>query len=268
LSKMVTDHLLCACLCTCGTLVRKNLAGWLAQAGLSFLSYVASIILTIVARDYLLTNIIAALEHPDHVRCLNGKVAAVTLEPFPMLTQLWLSSKDENLSVLPSAFLRWICPVLARNPFRRHSLSDVIIASLICHRSRRSLSPYTSPWVYFTGSDGRESRRIDQTLRLFQSSTSRPNQSGSSRRRPASLTRAVLPTLASFEFRGASEYLEDLVAQIDTPRFSSIKLSYFNQHVHVFQVPQLFRFVGQTQILELARFKHAQVNFRGSHVLF
>ena len=217
MSKMVTDHLLCACLCTCGTLVRKNLAGWLAQAGLSFLSYVASIILTIVARDYLLTNIIAALEHPDHVRCLNGKVAAVTLEPFPMLTQLWLSSKDENLSVLPSAFLRWICPVLARNPFRRHSLSDVIIASLICHRSRRSLSPYTSPWVYFTGSDGRESRRIDQTLRLFQSSTSRPNQSGSSRRRPASLTRAVLPTLASFEFRGASEYLEDLVAQIDTP---------------------------------------------------
>ncbi len=31
-------------------------------------------------------------------------------------------------------------------------------------------------------------------------------------------------------------------------------------------MPQLFRFVGQTQVLELARFKHAQVNFRGSHV--
>ncbi len=46
----------------------------------------------------------------------------------------------------------------------------------------------------------------------FQPSTSRPNQSGSSRRRPASLTRAVFPTLASFEFRGASEYLEDPVA--------------------------------------------------------
>ncbi len=54
------------------------------------------------------------------------------------------------------------------------------------------------------------------------------------------------------------------MAQIDTPRFSFIKITYFNQHV--FQVPQLFRFVGQTQILELACFKHGQVNFRGSHV--
>ncbi len=102
------------------------------------------------------------------VRCLKGKVATVTLEPFPMLTQLWLSSKDENLSVLPGALLGWICPMLARNPCRRHSLSDVINASFICHRPRRSLSsPYTRHWVYFTRSDGRESRHIDQTRRPF-----------------------------------------------------------------------------------------------------
>lgn len=54
------------------------------------------------------------------------------------------------------------------------------------------------------------------------------------------------------------------MAQINAPRLSSIRISYFNQIV--FQVPQLFRFVGQTQVIELARFERAQVNFRGSHV--
>ena len=35
--------------------------------------------------------------------------------------------------------------------------------------------------------------------------------------------RTVLPALASFEVRGDSDYLEDLVARIDCPRLKSIR---------------------------------------------
>ena len=77
-------------------------------------------------------------------------------------------------------------------------------------------------------------------------------------------TRVVLPALTFFGFRGASEYLEDLVAQIDTPRLAFIRITYFNQLV--FQVPRLFRFIGRVQILEQADTKDAQVYFRSSHV--
>ncbi len=180
-------------------------SGWLAQAGLSFLSYVTSIILTIVARDYLLTNIIAALEHPDRVRCLKGKVATVTQEPFPMLTQLWLSSKDENLSVLPGAFLGGSAPCLQQIhlegipfptlPSLISSATDLVV--LYLHRIPHT--GYISPEA-MVASLATLTRLCDLSIE-FQSSTSRPHQSGS-RRRLAPLTRAVLPALTSFEFRG------------------------------------------------------------------
>jgi hypothetical protein len=76
--------------------------------------------------------------------------------------------------------------------------------------------------------------------------------------------RAVLPALTSFEFRGASEYLEDLVAQIDAPRLTTFSIWFFNQLI--FQVPQLFRFVSWTQILEKARRMDAEVFFNESLV--
>lgn len=73
--------------------------------------------------------------------------------------------------------------------------------------------------------------------------------------------RAILPSLTSFVFRGSSEYLEELVAQIDAPHLDSIRITYFNQLV--LQARQLFRFVGQTQILKQARTMDAQIYFHG-----
>ena len=92
--------------------------------------------------------------------------------------------------------------------------------------------------------------KLDFLFIEFQSSTSRPHQSGSIRRRADPPTRIVLPALTFLGFRGASEYLEDLVARTDTPRLASIQIKYFNQLV--FQVSQLFRFIGRTQIIEQA----------------
>ena len=52
----------------------------------------------------------------------------------------------------------------------------------------------------------------------FESRLSRPDWG---RRHLPPSTRAVLPAFAAFWFKGVSEYLEVVVARIDTPRFSS-----------------------------------------------
>ena len=77
-------------------------------------------------------------------------------------------------------------------------------------------------------------------------------------------TRVVLPALTLFKFQGVSEYLEDLVAQIDAPCLTSIRIKCFDQVA--FQVPQLFRFICQTQIFEQALTMNADVRFCSSFV--
>ncbi len=64
---------------------------------------------------------------------------------------------------------------------------------------------------------------------------------------------AVLPSLARFAFVGDSEYLEDLVARIDTPRVEDVRIEYSTQAV---QTPQLSQFVGRIANLKLPQFVH------------
>lgn len=67
----------------------------------------------------------------------------------------------------------------------------------------------------------------------FRSAIPRPD-----RVRPPPVTRTVLPVITSIRFNGASQYLEDLVAQIDCPQLGQIFIFYMNQFVN-FQVTQL-----------------------------
>ena len=243
-------------ICKPGTPVRKNLDIWPAfPITIDYFNYPPPI----SPDDD--DNIIAALEHPDRVRCLNlpvtssllGKVATVAQESFPTLTELWLSSEDRSVvTVLPSAFLGGSAPRLRKIcldgipfptlPTFLSSASDLVFLSLhyIPHTG------YISPEVMVASLAALT--RLKSFSIGFQSLTSRPDQSGSIGRRAATPTRVVLPALAIFGFRGASEYLEDLVARIDTPRLASIMITYFNQLV--FQVPQLSRFIDRTQIIE------------------
>ncbi|KAI0290670.1 hypothetical protein BC826DRAFT_1025567, partial [Russula brevipes] len=73
----------------------------------------------------------------------------------------------------------------------------------------------------------------------FSSPQSHPTRAS---RGPLPSTRTVLPALTHFWFRGVSEYLEDLVAQIHTPLLVQTKIQFFNQLI--FDVSQLSRFVG------------------------
>lgn len=94
----------------------------------------------------------------------------------------------------------------------------------------------------------------------FQSPTSRSAQMIT---RPSPQTRVVLPALAFFDFCGISEYLEELVAQIDTPQLNFLKITYFNRSA--FDVPQLSQLIGRTESLELDRSKHAELYFDASN---
>ncbi|KAI9439691.1 hypothetical protein H4582DRAFT_1942279 [Lactarius indigo] len=85
--------------------------------------------------------------------------------------------------------------------------------------------------------------------------------------RPPPTTRIVLPALVSFQFRGASEYLEDLVSRIDSPQVNGIFVNYFNQFVD-FQVARLSEFINRSLGPEVTLFRHAQVSFFSDKVFF
>jgi F-box-like len=81
-----------------------------------------------------------------------------------------------------------------------------------------------------------------QTLRLrFRGPRSRADQKNRLRPRP---TRIILLTLTYFNFKGDSEYLEDVVAQIDTPLLDQVLMTFFNQLG--FDTPLLRDFICRT----------------------
>ncbi|KAH9972903.1 hypothetical protein BJV74DRAFT_198650 [Russula compacta] len=55
-------------------------------------------------------------------------------------------------------------------------------------------------------------------------------------------TRAVLPALTHFYFKGTSEYLEDFVARIDTPHLLYLDIDLFMDLM--FHIPQLYKFIA------------------------
>jgi hypothetical protein len=75
----------------------------------------------------------------------------------------------------------------------------------------------------------------------FESLTSLPDPRN---RRPPPLTHAILPTLTYFRFHGASEYLEDLVAQIDAPQLEHIRVTFFYQLI--FDIRHLPAFISHS----------------------
>ena len=209
-----------------------------------------------------MANIIAALEHPDRVRkiwlsrltCpqLEG-LASKMQEPFPALTMLQLST-DGTAPALPDMFLGGSTPHLQRLdlegiPFPRlprllssaTDLSDLALSD-IPHTG------YISPEAMVTCLSGLT--RLTRLSIGFESPTSRPDRRG-----PPPLTRVILPALVWLAFEGVSEYLEDLVARIDTPQLNTLDIFFFNQLIY--DVKQLPYFIGHAGLLRPS--SHAEV---------
>jgi hypothetical protein len=58
------------------------------------------------------------------------------------------------------------------------------------------------------------------------------------------LPRAVFPALAYFNFKGISEYLEDIVARIDAPILRTLSITFKGPNFHV---PQILRFISRAE---------------------
>jgi len=192
-------------------------------------------------------------------------MATAVRDPFPALTHLWLSSKDENMPALPDEFLGGSAPSLRVAhlegiPFP--ALPTLLSSALGLVDLRLLDIPhdgYVSPEAMVASLAALTGLRT-----LFIGFKSPTPLSRTRRRDP--VTRTGLPSLTTFGFHGVKEYLEDLVAQIDTPRLDYFRTSYFNQLD--FQVPQLSKFIGRTQNLYLARFKCARAYFGVNNVHF
>jgi hypothetical protein len=114
------------------------------------------------------------------------------------------------------------------------------------------LSGYITPEAMVTGLS--TLTRL-QVLRLdLRSPRSRADRENRLVPRP---THIILPALTSFDFRGDSEYLEDIVAQINTPVLARFRATFFNQLI--FDTPLLRLFISRAQTLKAPH--RAEVTF-------
>jgi hypothetical protein len=216
-------------------------------------------------------NVVAVLERSNRVcQIFLSEVSSSDLEkasaamqvPFPELTHLQLGllrSHEKTVRVLPDSFLDG-------SAFRlRHLYFSGIpfpglpkLLSSATHLVDLTLydiphSGYISPEAMITALLTLTSLR--SVSLEFTSPRSCPDQAS---RRPPPPTRIVLPDLTNFEFKGVTEYLEDLVACIDAPRLRSFDITFFNDIV--FDMPQLVQFIGRTPTLN--PLKKASVSFK------
>ena len=225
---------------------------------------------------YRMNKVIAALKHSDRVCYVNlemedsklRRMAKAMQKPFPALSHFQIRSRDRTALVLPAKFLGGSAPSLQTIhlkgiPFPAFptlllSASDLVTLCLY----KIPQHGYISPKAMAMGLAALHKLEVFEIeLQLAPARSDRMSSS------PPPITRTVLPALTLFRFQGASEYLEDLVARIDTPQLRGIVICFLNQLVD-FQVPQLSKFVDCSLDLELTLFRHAHLTFSNGSVKF
>jgi hypothetical protein len=166
--------------------------------------------------------------------------------PFSALTSLRLLSTQKDAPALPDSFLGGSAPrlqtfCLIGVPFP--TLPNLLVSTHDLVELRLwniPLSGYISPDAMVSGLSALT--RLQELLLEFRFPRSRADREN---RLVPRLTRLVLPALTSFDFKGDSEYLEDIVAQINTPLLTEFKIRFFNQLI--FDTPSLRDFISRTE---------------------
>ena len=254
-------------LCTFGTPVRKNLGIWPAFP--IILNFFSLSQLSPGDED----NVIAALEYPNRVCSVRlnvtglqlGRMVTLMQEPFPLLTRLFIVSRDAP--VIPSEFLGDSAPCLQEITFSGIpfpalpalllSTRDLVTLTL----KNIPLSGYISPSAMAAGLAALP--RLERFTIEFQSAAPLLDQI----RPPPVPPRTVLPSLTFFHFQGGNNYLEDLVSQLDGPQLNEIDIVYLDPPVD-FQVPRLSTFIERSVGPELTPSSRAHVCFRSDEVDF
>ena len=208
-------------------------------------------------------NVVAVLECSDRVYGIELRevncspleiVLAAMQEPFPKLTHLLLTSHDEMLPVVPDSFLAGYAPSLdylgldgiPYPGLPRLLLSATYLVDL--HILDIPHSGYITPEAMATTLSTLTS--LGSLSLGFRSPQSCPDPAN---RRPPPSTRRILPVLTRFWFKGACEYLDDLVAHVDAPQVN-LFVTFFNQIV--FDTPQFIQFISRTPTLKALETGH------------
>ena len=215
----------------------------------------------------------SALEHPDRVCSIRlyasnsqlGRMATVMQRPFPAMTCLHITSRDDRVPVLPAKFLGGSAPCLQEIyllsiPFPslpKFLLSASDLVTLQLHK--------IPPTGYFSPKEMVACLAALPKLNYFTIKFLLAEWPDRIRSPP--VTRIVLPALTSFTFQGSSEYLENLIAQIDSPELDRIHIIYLNQLGDV-PVTRLSKFIDRSAGPELTPFRRAYVSIRNDGVTF
>ena len=220
-------------------------------------------------------NVFAALKHANRVCEIRlwpvpssqwENVLVAMKQPFPELTDLKIQSKDDAAAVVPDSFLGGFAPRLRSLRFERISFPGLpkllSSATSLVKISLQKIphSGYISPEAMVNCLS-----MLSQLAELdlsFISPPSCPNRE--SRWRPLP-RRSVLPALRHLGFVGVSEYLEDLVAQIDSPLLDSLQIKFFHQLI--FDTPQLTQFISRTPELNACKKARIDISHSGASVL-
>ena len=202
-------------------------------------------------------NIIAGLQCNDrvreiHLKNIQGSEIEVFLaemqKPFPELTHLDLYSTDKVVPVDPDSFLGGSAPhlqFLALHRLQFLGLPKLLLSTthlVTLHLQDIPHTGYISPNEMVTVLSTLTS--LERLSLGFHSPRSCPHWAS---RRPPPSTRSVLPVFTLFWFKGVSEYLEDLVACIDTPQLNDLDIMLFNDII--FDMPQFVQFINRTPTL-------------------
>ncbi|KAH9169304.1 hypothetical protein EDB89DRAFT_2244767 [Lactarius sanguifluus] len=264
--------------CSYGTPVRRNLGSWPITLPLA-IDYPSSLS-RLTHRDE--DSIIFALKRTSRVHridihvpgLLSRNVADVMRRSFPVLTHLHLAwDLDEVLgpfpgsrdvsSVIPSRFLGGSAPHLQHFRLRNvpfpHLPTFLLSARNLITLEVENIcqNGYISPEAMVGG--------LAVLTRLTTLSITFDKLSvydQTTRADPP--MRITLPALTTFYYEGYSEYLEDFLAQIDTPRVDDFRIEYLAHEI--IEATQLSRFLDRTENLKLDQFNRAKVTFCYSYV--
>jgi F-box-like len=211
------------------------------------------------------TNIIAALKEHNRVFAINidgvpdsllKRIAAI--KSFPALKQLGLFSHAETAPMLPDSFLGGSAPrlrtlLLKGIPFPGLGKLLVSTTDLV------NLFLTDIPQSGYISSEAMIASlptltRLELLSLQFRSPRSLADRES---RHPPPLTRIILPDLTVLQFKGDSEYLEDILSRIDASRLGHMDITFFNQLV--FNTPHLRHFVSRTEQLKTP--DHAYIHF-------
>ena len=223
-------------------------------------------------------NVIAELEHSDRIRQIQIYIYPFTTReieklwtamqvPFPELTVLHLGNEVSSyVPVLTDSFLCGSAPRLRFLTLR--SIPFPGIPKLLLSATHLvQLHLYEIPHSgYFLPEAMAACLSALTSLEFLQLGFESPQSCPDLETQPPFLpTRFILPTLAEFSFKGASEYLEEFVARIDAPQVYQLSIAFFNDID--FNTSELIQFISRTPMLrvyDMARFifdgRQAQVS--------